>query len=431
MIAKTKSKKRSGSGGSTRARGDDLDRFPKCKSCGKPIDEAPRWTTYGGSGLCEFCEPSREEAPVLAPSRPRSLALPPPSPLSTTTPAGIRANDPDAWAKGETQAAGQTVEKRLPRDWGITVDPEFQHVLRSPFADELAELREDLLARGCLDPLIVWYDEGIETREGHKHFGQRVGPPTRTLIDGHNRFEICSEYRIPVAIVELRFATRAEVPDWIYKHQLGRRNLSAAERDHILAGLYERELAARKNGAAKNGQPLGKAADKVADAAGVSPATVKRAVQGETALKRIARITLRARHELLQLNRRELLELDALSDAAIAEALAAGIECWRLGKEVDEAERRERESGNIATSSRPPATPAAKKLFASALDARAMWAAHVAQYRPSAQYAQSEYLLDAIIAWRGQRKVFGNGKKPTVKIPKSPKASKIAKRKPR
>lgn len=399
----------------------DAERFPACKSCGQPIDEAPRWTTYGGSGKCARCEPS-----------PGFFTR---SPLSTVTPAGIRANDLEA-AKPERRTIGGLPEKRLPRDWGIEIDPEFKAVYRSPYADELAMLCADLKANGCLAPLIVWYQEGIEQRPGHKHFGQRVAAPSRTLLDGHNRFQICADEGIPVALIELRFASRDEARAWIEAHQVARRNLSPQERDEVLARAYERELEARKSlfRVLNEGKNEGKAADKVAKETGASPATVKRAVKSQKARYAVAQASGRSLRELQSLNRREVTELAALAPPQIADALACGIEHWRLDKEtrrLEEAREIKTPLTSRAATNRianaierlggtgdgtPPATrkPGVK---ATKRDQRAAQAAdelrreatrHIERYLDTLDDAdawqQSEYLLDALNAWRGRHK---------------------------
>lgn len=318
---------RKAKGRNANAKPADSDRFPKCKSCGKPIDEAPRWTTYGGSGLCDFCEPNREEAPVLAPSRPRALS-PSLSPLSTVTPAGIREHDPEAappekggWQNGSWYATG-TLDLRTPEAWGLTIDPEFQARHRQLDDVELQKLRSDIMVRGCLDPLIVWECRG-------EHGGVETHQPIRYLVDGHNRYRLAYEHRKPVAIVLLEFASRAEVLEWIDAHQVGRRNLSPAERDEILARSYHRELAARKNGAgkngaAKNGQPLGKAADKVAEETGVSPATVKRAASWAETRDQVAEAAAVPAASLNALSRNQLKAIAELPPAEIKQAFAGG-----------------------------------------------------------------------------------------------------------
>ena len=45
------------------------------------------------------------------------------------------------------------------------------------------------------------------------------------LIDGHNRFEICTRLGIDYQTVQIDFADRSYAVEWIIKNQFGRRNL--------------------------------------------------------------------------------------------------------------------------------------------------------------------------------------------------------------
>jgi hypothetical protein len=46
------------------------------------------------------------------------------------------------------------------------------------------------------------------------------------LIDGHNRFEICTKHNIPFATKEQSFDNRNDVCIWMIRNQKGRRNVS-------------------------------------------------------------------------------------------------------------------------------------------------------------------------------------------------------------
>jgi hypothetical protein len=177
-------------------------------------------------------------------------------------------------------------------DWKITIDPEFRDLLNPLDEIALQRLRSDLLAHGCLDPLIVWRCTGHLAALGDTH------PSRRVLLDGHHRYEICFEHRIPVEIVELEFASRAKALAWMRDHQVGRRNLTLEERNELIAKDYAAELARRKNGQKNPGEKNGKAAAIIADKHDVSAATVKRAVQADKAREKIALIAGRAKHEL-------------------------------------------------------------------------------------------------------------------------------------
>ena len=96
------------------------------------------------------------------------------------------------------------------------IDKEFQSLIPPLTAEEYAGLEESILSEGCRDALVVWGD---------------------TLIDGHNRYEICTKHGIPFDTVEMDFPTRDDVIVWIIKNQFGRRNLPAYERARLALRL--------------------------------------------------------------------------------------------------------------------------------------------------------------------------------------------------
>lgn len=81
--------------------------------------------------------------------------------------------------------------------------------------EEYEQLEESLLAEGCRDPLVLWGD---------------------ILIDGHNRYDICSKHNIPFKTVARDFGDISEVFDWVEDNQLGRRNLTPTNSSYCLAG---------------------------------------------------------------------------------------------------------------------------------------------------------------------------------------------------
>lgn len=107
------------------------------------------------------------------------------------------------------------------------------------------------------------------------------------IIDGHNRYEICTRLGVAFNVVELDFADSDEVKIWIIRNQFARRNLSDYQRSKLALKL--KPLIAGK---AKANQKLsdGKGAQKSADlkvspvetreelakAAGVSHDTIKK-----------------------------------------------------------------------------------------------------------------------------------------------------------
>jgi hypothetical protein len=100
----------------------------------------------------------------------------------------------------------------------ITIDPEFKALIPPLAAEELAQLRSNIITEGCRDPLVTW--RGV-------------------IIDGHNRFEICTTNGIEFKEVTKDFDERSSAIEWIIRNQFGRRNLSPYERTRLALRLEE------------------------------------------------------------------------------------------------------------------------------------------------------------------------------------------------
>ena len=98
----------------------------------------------------------------------------------------------------------------------LSIDPEFKKLIPPLSADEYAQLEANLKAEGCRDALVAW-----------KH-GDEL-----TLIDGHNRHEICTKHSLPFQVVEREFEDRNDVLVWMVTNQLARRNLTVAARGEL------------------------------------------------------------------------------------------------------------------------------------------------------------------------------------------------------
>lgn len=144
----------------------------------------------------------------------------------------------------------------------IKIDAEFAALIPPLSAEERQQLEQNIVEHGgARDPLVVWASKG-----------------TLTLLDGHNRYEICSRLGLPFDIHEVRFKSREEACDWIDNNQLGRRNLSPDSFTHILGRTYKRLK--RKEGRPKKlgqNELVFSTAEYLAKRHGVSAATVKRA----------------------------------------------------------------------------------------------------------------------------------------------------------
>lgn len=146
----------------------------------------------------------------------------------------------------------------------LKINQKFKSLIPPLRVDEYDQLEQNLLDEGCRDPLVIWND---------------------TILDGHNRFEICTKHGInfkttpaPVYIL-----TEDDAEDWIDKNQLGRRNLTRDEFTLIVGRRYNRKKKAANDGGKGTAKTtVGQndprfTAEVIAADHNVSPATVKRA----------------------------------------------------------------------------------------------------------------------------------------------------------
>ena len=102
----------------------------------------------------------------------------------------------------------------------LKIDKGFKELIRPLFKNEYLQLEANLIADGCREPIAVW--NGV-------------------IVDGHNRYKICSEHGIPFSIEEMTFSCREEAVAWICANQLGRRNLTEESRKFLIGKQYESE----------------------------------------------------------------------------------------------------------------------------------------------------------------------------------------------
>ena len=128
---------------------------------------------------------------------------------------------------------------------------------------------------------------------------------TLTLLDGHNRYEICTRLELPFDIEEVRFADRSHAEEWIIRNQFGRRNLSAYVRTQLALRLEDTIKRRSQQGKRNDLSPIsGKSVegldthrevakvasvghDTVASELGVSRATVQRGGDYAAAIDRL------------------------------------------------------------------------------------------------------------------------------------------------
>ena len=112
----------------------------------------------------------------------------------------------------------------------LRIDEEFKNLIPPLADDEYKGLEASIIAEGCRDSIVTW--QGI-------------------VIDGHNRFEICTKHGIQYNTISKDFESRDDVVMWIIRNQFGRRNLSGYERSKLalrLEPLLKAEAKKRQSG---------------------------------------------------------------------------------------------------------------------------------------------------------------------------------------
>lgn len=106
----------------------------------------------------------------------------------------------------------------------LKIDKEFEGLLPVLTPEELEKLENSILRYGMLDPIKIW--EEPDTGEW-------------IIIDGHNRYNILKKHGIDWHYwqdykIMAELETREDVKQWMLEQQLGRRNLSIAEKYEIV-----------------------------------------------------------------------------------------------------------------------------------------------------------------------------------------------------
>ena len=162
----------------------------------------------------------------------------------------------------------------------LQIDEEFKNLIAPLQRKEFLQLEENILEDGCLNPIITW--------KGY-------------IIDGHNRYNICTKHNISFDTIEKEFSCRDAVIAWICKNQLGRRNISEETRKYLIGKQYHSEKNVNKitnpkgyNQYQKNSyEPFNscsrhKTAQKIGDENHVTHVTVSKYANFSKALDRLA-----------------------------------------------------------------------------------------------------------------------------------------------
>lgn len=200
----------------------------------------------------------------------------------------------------------------------ITVDEEFRNLLPVLDDDALKLLEENLLENGCRDALVLW--NGV-------------------LIDGHNRYDICTKLDIPYTTVDKEFESRDEVVIWIITTQVARRNLNPKQLSHYrglhyrtekkIQGTYVRTPIQVESYHNDNFQKNEKTAGKLSKIYKVSGPTILRDAKASEGTEAIGEVSPKAKRMILteevRIDKKDLVAISAMSKEEVAE-IALSIE---------------------------------------------------------------------------------------------------------
>lgn len=105
----------------------------------------------------------------------------------------------------------------------LKIDPEFRDKIPALTEAEFEQLKENILSDGeVYEPIVTWND---------------------TIVDGHNRWRIiCENWELlkdKFRTKPMDFADKWEAFEWMYKKQLGRRNLTEEQKAYMVGKMYE------------------------------------------------------------------------------------------------------------------------------------------------------------------------------------------------
>lgn len=102
----------------------------------------------------------------------------------------------------------------------LVIDEDFKKLIPPLSPDEYRQLETSILEEGCRDPICLW---------------------NGTIIDGHNRYEICIRHDVPFQTHPVHLDSKNEAIAWICSNQIGRRNITEETRKYLIGKRYEAE----------------------------------------------------------------------------------------------------------------------------------------------------------------------------------------------
>lgn len=153
----------------------------------------------------------------------------------------------------------------------IVILPILKDLVRPLDKDEIEQLKANILANGCQDSLKIW-----QTTQKVINPDVATNEEQFVLIDGHNRYKICTENNVSFAVSIMKFQSLDDVISWMIDLQLGRRNMSPNEIAYYRGLKYNQEKKIEKTGNFTLTGKSTKTSQKLAAQYGINEKTIRR-----------------------------------------------------------------------------------------------------------------------------------------------------------
>ncbi len=141
----------------------------------------------------------------------------------------------------------------------IIILEELQSLIPPLLEDEFKQLENNILEHGCQSPLQLWQ---VNKKTLNLPYTQE-DELAYVLIDGHNRFNICSNHNLPFEIYQLSFNSLKDAKDYMINLQLGRRNLNPTQIAYFRGLRYNNEKADKTENLSKGQNVLSEESNKI------------------------------------------------------------------------------------------------------------------------------------------------------------------------
>jgi hypothetical protein len=221
----------------------------------------------------------------------------------------------------------------------IVVNEELKAYIDPLTPEEHEALERSILAEGCRDALVLWGN---------------------VLVDGHNRYGICSKHGLPFQTVQsTRFKSMEDVHLWMIDQHLGRRSLSDFQRG-VLA-LRKREIVAERRARSAAAESASHAAEPPApapapaDALETREALAKAARLSSSQVVLIEKIQKQGAPELVAAVKAGAVSISAAAAVATLPAPEQAVAAAGGAEELKQTAKRVRESRRRAPAPAPAA----------------------------------------------------------------------------